>query len=327
MTVKILDMNVAIDPTTRAFLEDLQREDDADLNSLSLADARGGLSKLQGGPVWKPSVDIVDHTIPVRATQTVSIRIIRPIGHTEALPVIMYFHGGGWVFGDKDTHDRLVRELAHGATAAVVFVEYSRSPEVKYPVAIEECYAATRYIADHGELLNLDSSRLAVAGESSGANLATVVSMLAKQRQGPEISFQVLLCPTTDADFDTPSFHEFETDYFLTRAQMQWFWNQYLPGEAARKQATASPLQASVDQLRGLPPALVITAELDVLRDQGEAYGHKLLAAGVPVSAVRFLGVIHVFMLLNPLAGIPAARGAIALVNDCLKNAFKNNRV
>ena len=326
MTVKLLGMNVAIDPTTRALLDDLQAEGDADLNSLSLADARGGLSKLQGGPVWKPSADIEDHTIPVGPAQTISIRIIRPIGHTEALPVIMYFHGGGWVFGDRDTHDRLVRELAHGATAAVVFVEYSRSPEVKYPVAIEECYAATRYIADHGELLNLDSSRLAVAGESSGANIATVVSMLAKQRQGPQISFQVLLCPTTDANFDTPSFHEFETNYFLTREQMQWFWNQYLPETAARKQPMASPLQASIDQLRGAPPALVITAELDVLRDQGEAYAHKLLTAGVPVVAVRCLGVIHIFMLLNALAEIPATRGAIALANDCLKNAFKNNR-
>ena len=325
MTIKHLDMSVAIDPTTRAFLEVGQAEGDADFNSISLAEARGGLSKLQGGPVWRPSADIEDHTIPVGPTQTVSIRIIRPVGHPEALPVIMYFHGGGWVFGDRETHDRLIRELAHGATAAVVFVEYSRSPEAKYPVAIEECYAVTRYIADHSQLFNVDSSRLAVAGESSGANIATVVSVLAKQRQGPQISFQVLLCPTTDADFDTPSFHEFETDYFLTREQMQWFWNQYLPDTSARKQPTASPLQASIDQLRGAPPALVITAELDVLRDQGEAYAHKLLTAGVPVVAVRYLGVIHVFMLLDALAGIPATRGAITLVNDCLKNAFRSN--
>ncbi len=227
------------------------------------------------------------------------------------------------MFGDKDTHDRLVRELAHGATAAVVFVEYSRSPEAKYPVALEECYAATQYIVENGERFNIDATRLAVAGESSGANIAAVVTLMAKQRKGPRIGFQVLLSPTTDANCDTPSFHEFATDHFLTREQMKWFWNQYLPDEAARRQPTASPLQASVDQLAGLPPALVITGEFDVLRDQGEAYSHKLMEAGVSVTAARYLGAIHVFMLLDPLAGIPAARGAIALANECLKRAFE----
>lgn len=322
MTVSLHKLNMTMDPTTREFLEYLNAQGDADFNKLSLEEARDGLSKLQGGPVWRPSADIEDHTLPVGPTHTVSIRIVRPIGHTEALPVVMYFHGGGWVFGDRDTHDRLVRELADGSTAAVVFVEYSRSPEAKYPVAIEECYAATQYIADNGKRFNLDGTRLAVAGESSGANIATVVSMLAKQRQGPRIGFQVLFSPTTDANFDTPSFHEFATDHFLTREQMKWFWNQYLPDETARRQPTASPLQASVDQLTGLPPALVITGEFDVLRDQGEAYAHKLMEAGVPVTAVRYLGVIHVFMLLNPLDRIPAARGAITLANECLKKAF-----
>jgi acetyl esterase len=318
MTIKV----ALVDPTTREFLEYLNAQGDADLNKLSLEDARAGLSKLQAGPVWTQSADIEDHTLPVGPTETILIRIVRPKSHTAALPVIMYFHGGGWVSGDRNTHDRLVREFAHGATAAVVFVEYSRSPEVKYPIAIEECYAATQYIVENGQRFNIDATRLAVAGESSGANIAAVVTLMAKQRKGPRIGFQVLFSPTTDANFDTPSFQEFATDHFLTGEQMKWFWNQYLPEEAARRQPTASPLQASVDQLTGLPPALVITGECDILRDQGEAYAHKLMEAGVPVTAVRYLGAIHVFMLLNALAKTPAARAAIDLSTSMLKHVF-----
>ena len=229
---------------------------------------------------------------------------------------------GAWVLGDKDTHDRLVREIANGANAAVVFVDFTRSPEAKYPVAIEEAYAVTRYMAEHGKTFNLDSSRLAVAGDSVGGNMAAAVTHLAKERRAPNITFQTLFYPVTDANFDTPSYHQFATGHWLTREAMKWFWNHYLPDEAATEQPTASPLQASLEQLRGLPPALVITGEFDVLRDEDEAYAHKLTEAGVHVTAVRYLGTIHDFVMLNAITNTPAARSAIALANDSLQRAF-----
>jgi len=226
------------------------------------------------------------------------------------------------VLGDKDAFDRLVREIANGSNAVVVFVDYTHSPEAQYPTAIEEAYAATKYVAEHGKTFNLDSSRLAVAGDSVGGNMAIAVTLLAKERGGPNIGFQVLFYPVTDANFNTPSYREFATGHFLTREAMKWFWNYYLPDEEQRKHPTASPLKASVDQLKGLPPALVINGEFDVLRDEGEAYAHKLNEAGVRVTAVRFLGTIHDFVLLNKITDTPAPRGAIALANDNLKKVL-----
>ena len=220
----------------------------------------------------------------------------------------MYFHGGGWVLGDVDTHDRLIREIANGANAAVVFVNYSRPPEARYPVAIEEAYAATKWVSANGKTIHVDSSRLAVAGDSVGGNMAAAVTLLAKQRGGPPIHFQVLFYPVTDADFDTPSYQQFAQGYFLTRQSMKWFWDHYAPDVAIRMQATASPLRATIDQLRGLPPALVINGECDVLRDEGEAYARKLIQAGVHVTALRYLGTIHDFVMLNAITDTPAAQ-------------------
>jgi acetyl esterase len=234
----------------------------------------------------------------------------------------MYFHGGGWVLNDQETYDRLIREVANGAEAAVVFVNYTRSPEGRYPVAVEEAYAATQWGATNGVTLGLDTERLAVAGDSSGGNLATVVALLAKERGGPALACQVLFYPTVDADFDTDSYQQFAGGPFLTRNAMKWFWDQYAPDVARRAEPTASPLRASVDQLRGLPPALIMTAEFDVLRDEGEAYARRLGEAGVPVTAVRYLGTIHAFTVLNALANTPAARAAIAQASSVLRNVF-----
>ena len=247
---------------------------------------------------------------------------MRPKGSTGALPVVMYFHGGGWVLGDVETHDRLIREIANGAHAAVVFVDYSRPPEARYPVAIEEAYAATKWVSENGKTINVDCSRLAVAGDSVGGNMAAVVTLLAKQRGGPQIHFQVLFYPVTDADFDTPSYQQFAEGYFLTREAMKWFWDHYAPDVAIRTQSTASPLRATIDQLRGLPPALVINGECDVLRDEGEAYARKLIQAGVHVTALRYMGTIHDFVMLNAITDTPAARGAIAQANDALRKVF-----
>ena len=312
-----------LEPKTRAFVEKINKQGGTPIYKLSPKDAREVLDDLQAATeVAKLPADIDDLNIPVGPEGQISIRIIRPKGNKEILPVVMYFHGGGWVLGDKDTHDRLVREIANGANAAVVFVNFTPSPEVKYPVPIEEAYAATKYIADHGKNFSLDTSRLAVAGDSVGGNMAAAVILLAKERGGPRIDYQVLFYPVTDANFDTQSYQQFANDIWLTREAMKWFWDNYLPDEKTRKQPTASPLQASIDQLKGQPPALIITDENDVLRDEGEAYAHKLIQAGVNVTAVRYLGTVHDFVMLNALAGTPAACSAIGLANENLRNVF-----
>ncbi|MBZ5553447.1 MAG: alpha/beta hydrolase [Acidobacteriia bacterium] len=312
----------AIEPTTRLFLDSLNAKGGPQLYELSVEEARKVLATAQAIPVTKLAADIEDRTIPFEPMGQISIRIIRPRGSTGVLPVVMYFHGGGWVLGDVGTHDRLVREIAIGARAAVVFVDYTRSPEAKYPVAIEQAFAATKYIAENGRTLHLDTSRIAVAGDSVGGNMAAAVTLLAKERGGPNIIFQVLFYPVTDASFDTPSYQQFATGHFLTREAMRWFWDHYLPDEGARKQATASPLRASVNHLRWLPTALIVTGEFDVLRDEGEAYAHKLTEADVHVTAVRQLGTIHDFVMLNALVGTPATRSAITLANEYLQMAF-----
>jgi acetyl esterase len=290
--------------------------------SLSPADARSILVRAQSIPVGKPSAQVQDITLPVGPTGSVPIRVIRPVGAVEVLPVVMYFHGGGWVLGDRGTHDRLIREIAVGAGAAVVFVDYARAPEARYPVAIEQAYAATRHVADNGATLRIDPLRLAVAGDSVGGNMAAVVTLMAAQRRGPKIAFQVLFYPVTDAGFDTPSYSRFAHGPWLTKRAMEWFWDAYLPDLAARKQPTATPLNASSDQLASLPEALVIVGESDVLRDEGEAYARKLSDAGVRVTAVRYNGTIHDFVMLNALADTPATRGAIAQAVGALKGAL-----
>lgn len=311
-----------LEPVTREFLEKVNKQGGTPIYQLSPKDARKVLSDLQAAQVAKLPADIDDLDIPVGPEGRVSIRIIRPKGNKEILPVVMYFHGGGWVLGDKDTHDRLVREIANGANAAVVFVNFTPSPEAKYPTPIEEAYAATKYISENGKNFNLDGSRLAVAGDSVGGNMVAAVLLLAKERGGPKINYQVLFYPVTDANFDTQSYQQYATGIWLTREAMKWFWDNYLPDEEARKKPTASPLQASVDQLRGQPPALVITDENDVLRDEGEAYAHKLIQAGVNVTAVRYIGTIHDFVMLNALAGTPATCSAIGLAIENLRIAL-----
>jgi acetyl esterase len=290
--------------------------------TLSPADARSVLAQAQSIPVGKPSAQIEDITLPVGPTGSVPIRIIRPVGATEVLPVVMYFHGGGWVLGDRDTHDRLVREIAVGAEAAVVFVDYDRSPEARYPVAIEQAYAATRYVVENGANLRIDPLRLAVAGDSVGGNMAAAVTLMAAQRRGAKIAFQVLFYPVTDSGFGTPSYGQFSDGPWLTKRAMEWFWDAYLPDAAARKQPTATPLNASLDQLAGLPEALVIVDENDVLRDEGEAYARKLSDAGVRVTSIRYNGTIHDFVMLNALADTPATRGAITQAVAALRGAL-----
>jgi acetyl esterase len=234
----------------------------------------------------------------------------------------MFFHGGGWVAGDVDTHDRLVREIAVGVHAAVVFVRFARAPEIQFPIALEEAYAATSYVANNAKSLRLDGRRLAVVGDDTGGNLAAAVAIMSRQRRGPKVTFQVLFYPPTAINFEAPSYQEWPRGPWLTREDMQWFWDAYLPSPLERVQAIATPLSATIDQLRGLPDALVITAELDVLRDEGESYARKLQDAGVRTTCTRYIGTIHDFVMLNALADTPAARAALGQAVAALRSAL-----
>ena len=292
------------------------------LFDLGPTEGRKALDQAQSGPIAKPDVQIEDTTVPGGPNGAVSVRIMRPTTAIGLLPTIVYIHGAGWVFGDALTHDRLIRELTVGTGAAVVFPNYSRSPEARYPTAIEECYAVARWVAEHGADKLLDGSRLAIAGDSVGGNMTAAITLLAKERRTPTLRAQVLFYPVTDANFDTESYLQFATGYALRRDGMQWFWDQYTTDPTQRNEITASPLRASLEQLAGLPPALVITGEADVLRDEGEAYAAKLREAGVPVTAVRYAGIIHDFVMLNALRSTHAAQGAITQAIAYLRAAL-----
>jgi acetyl esterase len=312
-----------IEQKTRNFLEDLQKQGGPPLYTLSPKDARDVLSNLQASVrVAKLPADIENRTIPGGPNGDVPVKIIKPKRSNETLPVVIYIHGGGWVLGDFDTHERLVRELANEANAAIVFVDYTRAPEAKYPTQIEQAYAVTKWVAENGKSIKVDPSRLAVAGDSVGGNMVAAVTLLAKERGGPKIVFQELFYPVTDSNFNTQSYISLQDGYWLTRQAMDWFWKNYAPDDTARKEPTASPLQASIDKLKGLPPALIMVDENDVLRDEGEAYAHKLMQAGVPVTATRYLGTIHDFMMLNPISDTPPVRGAIDQASDMLKKVL-----
>ena len=296
-----------VEPQTANFLKAI--ENAPALEKMSPQDARQVLVGAQKGAAL-PTADVSEQTIRVDG-QDIKLHIVRPAGSKGDLPAFMFFHGGGWVLGDFPTHERLVRDLVVNSGAAAVFVDYTPSPEVGYGVAIKQAYAATKWVAANGKQIHVDGSRLAVAGNSVGGNMAAVVSLMAKQEGLPKLRAQILLWPVTDANFDNGSYQQFAQGHFLTRNMMQWFWDNYTTDDAARKEITAAPLQASLAQLKDLPPALIETAEFDVLRDEGEAYGRKLAEAGVDVTTVRYNGMIHDFGLLNPLSNVPAVRTAL----------------
>ncbi|MFD5511454.1 alpha/beta hydrolase [Streptomyces sp. NPDC127051] len=292
------------------------------LFQLPPAEGRKAVDELQSGEIAKPEVDEEWVTVPGGPTGEVKTRIVRPVGASGPLPVIVYIHGAGWVFGNAHTHDRLVRELAVGTGAAVVFPEYSLSPEHRYPVAIEQNWTVARWVVTDGAAHGLDATRIAVAGDSVGGNMSIALTLMAKERGGLDLRQQVLFYPVTDAAFDTGSYRQFASGYYLRRDGMQWFWDQYTTDPAERARITASPLRATTEQLTGLPPALVITAEADVLRDEGEAYADKLRSAGVPVTAVRQKGAIHDFVMLDALRETHAAEAAINQAVKTLRTAL-----
>lgn len=307
----------------RTFLKGLNAGDGKPMEQLSPEDARQVLIGAQ------KSVE-VDYSGIVESERTISqggyevkIHITKPEGAANNAPVFVFIHGGGWVLGDYDTHRRLVRDLVVQSGAVAVFPDYTPSPEAQYPTAINEIYATVEWLAENGQEIGVNGKNLAIAGNSVGGNMATVIALMAKEKKGPEIKLQVLLWPVTDADFDTDSYHTYAEGRFLTRNMMKWFWDNYLPDTAKRKEIYASPLKADTAQLKGLPPALVQTAENDVLRDEGEAYARKLDEAGVPVTLTRYSGLIHDYGLLNPIAGVPAIQTAVLQAAEVIKSALK----
>jgi acetyl esterase/lipase len=320
-------VNPAQDPQIeshiKAFLNVLNSSGGKPIEQLTPGDARAALAGLQSSvKVDLSGITVTEKTINADG-QSIRTNIVKPANAKGKLPVFMFFHGGGWILGDFLTHERFVRDLVVESGAAAVFVNYTPSPEAHYPVAINQAYAATKWVAEHGSEIGVDGKRLAVAGNSVGGNMAAVVALMAKDKKGPEIKLQVLFWPVTDARFETGSYNQFATGRFLTRNMMTWFWDNYTTDADERNQVYASPLRASADQLKGLPPALVQTAENDVLRDEGEAYARKLDEAGVLVIATRYNGMIHDWGLLNPLATVSASRSAILQAASELKKALK----
>ncbi|MXV50603.1 alpha/beta hydrolase fold domain-containing protein [Pedobacter sp. HMF7647] len=311
----------AIESHTKSFLKALNSGGGDPMETMAPAEARKVLEGAQTSvEVDLSGVEVSEKSITQDGI-SVKIFITRPGGKTGTLPAFMFFHGGGWVLGDFPTHQRFVRDLVVYSGLVAVFVEYSRSPEVKYPVALNECYAATKWVAEHGAEIGVDGTNIAVAGNSAGGNLAAAVALTAANENGPKLKFQLLFWPVTDSDFNTKSYHKYAEDRFLTRNMMIWFWDNYI-GTEERNEIYASPLKAELGNLKDLPPTLVQTAENDVLRSEGEAYARKMDEAGVNVTLVRIQGMIHDYGLLNPLAKVPAVQSALRYAAGELRKAL-----
>ena len=315
-----------LDPTVQEFLEAIHSYQGPPLQDLPLDVGRLAMENMQ-----KDSTLTYDNVIFTKVTfkegdRKVNSVIIKPKKAEKLLPILVYFHGGGWVFNSFETHKRLMRDIVLKANVGVVFVEYSRAPEIKYPVANEEGYTAALFMSKYGKNYGLDSNRIIVGGDSVGGNMATVVAMKAKEKGAPKILGQVLLYPVTNANLNTKSYEQFSKGHYLTKATMKWFWEVYAPDKSTQSLATVTPLKASLEELQNLPKTLLITAEYDVLRDEGEAYAKKLRTAKVPVVSTRYGGTIHDFIVLNALRKTEASKGAVAQVCAFLKNNFyKNN--
>lgn len=308
------DPTEKLEPIEMNFIRSLNKKNDPPLSSLTPDAARKVLDDLQAGAKIDVPTEKSEIKFPAGEKYSeFSVYIVRP-KTSDVLPGIIYVHGAGWILGNYGTHERIVREIAYGANVAVVFVNYSLSPEAPFPVAVEQSFAALKFIGENGAKHKIDTSKLMIAGDSVGGDMATVVARLAKDRGGPKLVYQILMYPVTDASMSTNSYKEFANGPWLTAASMAWFWDAYEPNKEKRKDSLLSPLNATLEELKNLPPALVITNENDVLRDEGEAYAHKLIKAGVQTVAVRFLGVTHDFLMLKPYENSPIRRSAMEFI-------------
>jgi acetyl esterase/lipase len=309
---KIQVLDYTTDPRlgreVKEFLKKLNDPDAPPIETLSPIEARKVLSDAQASVnVDLSGIEEAEKIINADG-YTIKLNIVRPAGKKEILPVFIFIHGGGWVLGDFPTHKRMVRDLVVLSGAAAVFVNYTPTPDAVFPQAINEIYAATKWVSENGNEINVDGKRLAVVGNSVGGNMTAVTALRAKENGGPEIKFQLMMWPIVDANFETESYQQFGKDRFLTTPLMKWMYDLYIQDPERRKNVYASPLQANIEQLKGLPPALIQVAESDILRDEGEAYGRKLDEAGVLVTCIRYNGMIHDFGLLNGLATVPSVR-------------------
>jgi acetyl esterase/lipase len=308
---------------TRAFLNALNTPVPPELEKLAPAAARKVLEGAQASVnVDYSGIEEREKTISVDGFEIV-LNIVRPKGVAGKLPVFVFIHGGGWVLGDYPTHRRIVRDLVVESGCCAVFVNYTPTPDAVFPRQIDEIYAATKWVAEHGDEIDVDGAKLAVVGNSVGGNMTAVTAIKAKENGGPTIKLQIMMWPVADADFETESFKQFGRDRFLSTPLMQWMWSLYIADPAGRMDIHASPLRASVEQLKGLPPALIQVAENDILRDEGEAYGRKLDEGGVEVTTIRYDGMIHDFGLLNALANEPATRSLFRHAAAELKNRLR----
>ncbi len=307
-----------LSPAVKGFLRPLNAGGPA-VESLSEQEARNVLVNLQASvKVDLSGIDESEKTI-TQDGYTLKLNIVRPKEKKKKLPVFIFTHGGGWILGDYPTHKRLVRDLVVASGYAAVFVNYTLSPEAHYPQAINEIYAAAKWVSEHDDEIKADGKKMAAVGNSAGGNMTTALCMMAKDKGGPAIKLQILMWPATDASFTEDSYKEYGQQRFLTLPLMKWSWDRYLMDTKQRKEKYASPLQASIEDLRDLPPALIQVAENDILRDEGEAYGRKLEQAGVKVLSVRYNGMIHDFGMLNALAETAQVKGLIELAAAELK--------
>jgi acetyl esterase len=300
----------AIDRRSRAFLQELNK-DSSPFWERPGDEPRNIVTALQNQTsVDLSGIEIDERQIPIDGRR-ITLYIMRPEAATATVPVFMFYHGAVWIAGNFENHKRLVRDLVVGSQAAAVFVEYTPVPDAQFPIQINEAYESAVWVATHGDDLGVDSSRLAVSGNSVGGNMAAAVTLMAHEKGGANIVFQQLLWPALDTDLDTDSYRAYGEGRFLPRAFMEYGWDNYAPDPETRRHRYAAPLQATVEQLRGLPPTFIQTAENDVLRDEGEAYARKLDEAGVDVTCVRYNGAIHDFALLNALREVPSTDAAL----------------
>ena len=308
----------------KAFIDKLSKAGGKPLYELTPEEARNVLLTVQADDGALPDADVDEITVSLENGREMRVLIVRPSGVEDTLPIIFYIHGGGWVMGNEVTHARLIRQLADEVQAAVVFPVYTPSPEAQYPQTTNDLFGVLQYVSEYGAKYNLDTERLAVAGDSVGGNMAAVMTLMAKKNENtPKIAFQLLFYPVTDASFENESYEAYSEGPWLTRKAMEWFWQQYAPNKKSRKEIYASPLRASKEDLEDLPPALIITDENDVLRDEGEAYARKLDEAGVTVGIVRVNGTIHDFLMLNALADTVPTKAALALAVISLQDVFE----
>lgn len=313
-----------LDSITSDFVDSITVEGAKPLYELTVVEARRFLVDLQRQSHIDIDADVIDTFIPTKSSGDVDIRFVRPKGTQEkVLPLIIYLHGGGWILGDKETHDILIRKLAICTNSVVAFVNYSRSPEAIYPSAIEEIYGVLEYLYSHYTDFNIDKDKIIIAGDSAGGNMAAVIAIKSKKENGPKIKFQLLLYPVTDTSMDTESYKLFKDGPWLSKKAMEWFWNAYVPQKSEREDIYVSPLKAEIADLENLPPALVVVAENDVLRDEGELYAAKLNDAGVDTTCVRINGTHHDFLMLNALQASQSGEAAFMLICSILNSKLK----